>query len=91
MGIDGAEDLLVVTDSNLLMIDVPDLPADRDGDQLRQSCTALVVSVCQVSLLTLRSPISSNGGALLLLLGQPRLLLPAAGRRHHLHNFLTSQ
>ena len=36
VGPDGAEDLLIVTQTNLLLITVSKLPADRDSHEVRQ-------------------------------------------------------
>ena len=36
VGPDGAEDLLIVTETNLLMINIAKLPADGDSDEVRQ-------------------------------------------------------
>ena len=36
VGPDGAEDLLIVTQTNLLMINLSKLPADRDSHEVRQ-------------------------------------------------------
>ena len=87
VGPDGAEDLLIVTETNLLMINIAKLPADGDSDEVGQPWRSFIIKSEVITMLVrpraspfLRpsAPTNEHSPWLLINLGSCLLLQDAA-------------